>query len=105
MKKSEIYTEKGVNLASKVPAEIAAEFRRQAKETPGQNVKTCLAAAAQLWVALPAKLRLEILANLNGGDLYSVVSNWIRDDEVKKYLDKLSPEDKKKILVFATKTK
>lgn len=103
-KKSEIYTEDGVNLASKVPLEVAEKFRRQAKESPGRNVKSSLATAAKLWVELPTRLQTELLSTVSG-DLYKVLVDWIRDNETQKFLDSLSPQEKTKILAIAKVTK
>jgi len=81
MKKSEIYEEKGVNLASKVPADIARCFRSQAKER-GQKVKTNLAAAAKLWTQLPEEIQARLLNQSLAGDTFIELVRQIADEQI-----------------------
>lgn len=104
LKKSEIYKEKGENLASKVPVEIANEFRKQAAERA--NLKKFLAAAADLWTYLPEELQAYILGNCGKNEnLYELLVNWIRDDQISQYLSGLSEDERNKILLLAKKAK
>ncbi len=60
MKKSDIYPEKGKNLASVVPAKLANKFRSQAKKRR-QHIKYSLAAAVKLWISLPPEIQAKLL--------------------------------------------
>ena len=100
MKKSDIYQEDGVNLASKVPERIATQFKEHAKATPGQNLKTNLASSAQMWNVLPLDLQHEIHKNIDSKKLYQAMVNWIRQNEFDKIADKLSPEKQAQIVAI-----
>ena len=60
MEKSEIYPEKGKNLASVVPSQLANKFRLQARRRR-QPIKYSLAAAVKLWIELPSEIQAKLL--------------------------------------------
>lgn len=104
-KKSDIYQEKGENLASKVPESIANEFRQHAKETAGQNLKTNLACAAKLWNSFPVELQNHLLLNMNQPSLLTVIREWFRQEIAEEFEQRLSPKQKDLMIAFSEKMK
>jgi len=79
LKKSDIYKEKGVNLAGKVPTAIAKKFRSQARQR-GQKVKKNLAAAAKLWVELPETMQARLLnQSLDANSFIEIVQQIVEE--------------------------
>ena len=83
MVKKKKYSEAGVNLASKVPPEIAEAFRNQAQKR-GQKVKTNLAAAAKLWIQLPEDVQAKLLNQSLDGKAFVEMVRHIADEQIKK---------------------
>lgn len=75
------YEEKGANLASKVPASLAANFRRQAKER-GQQVKYNLEAATRLWVSLPVEIQARLLDKSLSETAFIELINQVVDERI-----------------------
>ena len=83
MAKKKKYSEAGVNLASKVPTEIAEAFRNQAQER-GQKVKTNLAAAAKLWIQLPEDVQAKLLNQSLDGNAFVELVRKVADEQITK---------------------
>lgn len=81
MKKSNIYKENGVNLASKVSPEIADAFRSQARSRR-QPIKYALAAAAKLWTELPPEIQARLLDQSLSTDGFITIVRQIADEQI-----------------------
>lgn len=81
MKKSDIYPEKGKNLASKIPARIADAFRKQARERRN-HIKYCLAAAVKLWTELPDTVQARLLNQSLDADSFIALVQEIVDERI-----------------------
>ena len=83
------YYEEGVNLASKVPQDVADKFRKQAQER-GQKVKTNLAAAVKLWIELPEDVQARLLNQATDSAAFIALVRQIADEQIQKALKKKS---------------
>jgi len=99
MKKSEIYHEKGANLASKINLEVAKNFRLQAKERR-QPIKYSLEAAVKLWTELPPEIQSRLLNQSLSPDSFIELIQQIVDERIetgRKVAKKtFSPQRKKR---------
>lgn len=92
-------------MASKVPDDIAIRFRKHAKETPGQNLKTNLACAAKLWNSLPIDLQAYLLANMKQKSLYPAIKSFLQKEIAENFVSKISPDQEKMIVALSEKMK
>jgi len=90
------YIEKGTNFGSKIPEEIAAGFREQARQRH-QHVKYNLAAAAKLWLELPLEIQARMLdQSLEAGNLRAMVEKIIDEILTARGLKNLKGKKSKK---------
>lgn len=81
MKKSDIYPEKGKNLASKIPTRLADSFRKQARKRRNP-IKYCLAAAVKLWIELPDTIQARLLNQSLDADSFIALVQEIADERI-----------------------